>query len=191
MSVTLQAAAAATGNGNPLDVTGAPGAALQVSGTFVGTVIFEQTTDGVAWRRLSVSSAADGTAGTQATAPGTFAAALAGATGVRARVSAYTSGAITVIGLAGGAALPPLAADLPTFLLSQISDAGNAASKNTGTSSSTVALGNHTHTAAMTLVAAAAPATPAANAVVLYNEGGVLKAKADDGFVTTLAGRTP
>lgn len=98
----LQNAAAATGNGNQLDCTSLKSKlSLQVAGTFVGTVTFEASNDGSNWEVIQVSPA-DGSAGTTtATAAGLF---LLDARVklIRARVSAYTSGAISVIASAQG-----------------------------------------------------------------------------------------
>lgn len=99
-NVVMQSAAAATGNGTVMDVAGLAMAAFQVSGTFAGTVTFEGTVDGSNWVSLQVCNAADGSVSTTATAPGVFIAPVAGLQMVRARISAYTSGTITVHGLA-------------------------------------------------------------------------------------------
>lgn len=96
----MQSAAAATGNGTALEVSGCGAAALQVSGTFVGTVTFEGTVDGSNWVSVQVQNVADGTVSTTATAAGVFLANIAGLAQMRARVSTYTSGAITVRGMA-------------------------------------------------------------------------------------------
>lgn len=97
--VTLQSAAAATGNGTALTVEGFGAAAFQVSGTFVGTITFEGQLDGVNWVTLPVMDTS-GARQTTATAAGIFWALTAGLAQVRARVSAYTSGNITCQGIA-------------------------------------------------------------------------------------------
>ena len=96
--VIMQNAAGATGNGAVIDVRGLAGAAFQVSGTFSGTVTFEATVDGSNWVSLQVANIADGSVGTTATAAGIYQAGVAGLTKVRARVSAWVSGSITVRG---------------------------------------------------------------------------------------------
>ena len=102
--VPMQTAAGATGNGVAIKATdaGAGGYAilsLQVTGTFVGTVTFECTINGTTWVALEMSSiGASGTLATTATAPGIWTADVMGLVQVRARVSAWTSGAITVVG---------------------------------------------------------------------------------------------
>lgn len=99
---TLQSAAAATGNGTALDFVdtstdGAEYLTLQISGTFVGTVTFEGSVDGTNYAAVLVSNSA-GSAAATATAVGIFTADVRGLKYFRARVSAYTSGAITVVG---------------------------------------------------------------------------------------------
>lgn len=101
----LQNAAGATGGGTPIETTGGVNGActaltMQVTGTFVGTVTFEGTVDATNWVSLLCTSVTAGSTATTATAPGVVRVDCSGLTQVRARVSAYTSGSITVIGLA-------------------------------------------------------------------------------------------
>ncbi|HWQ32536.1 MAG TPA: hypothetical protein VNQ79_06615 [Blastocatellia bacterium] len=96
-ATTLQNAAAATGNGTALDVSGWYAAALQVSGTFSATVTFEVTVDDTNWIAVRACNLNDGSYSTTASAPGVFAIPLAGVSQLRARVSAYTSGSVTVV----------------------------------------------------------------------------------------------
>lgn len=98
--VIMQDAIGATGNGNIIDVAGLASLGLQVSGTFVGTVTFEATVDDTNWVALQVAAVNTGAISTTATAPGLFWAAVAALSKVRARVSAWTSGAITIVGQA-------------------------------------------------------------------------------------------
>jgi len=105
LAVTMQDAADATGNGNELPLIAQYGTfdevAFQVSGTFVGTVTFEGTVDGTNWVAVEVQSATDvSVTATTATAAGIHFLTPAIYASVRARVSAYTSGEITVVGLA-------------------------------------------------------------------------------------------
>lgn len=97
---TLQSAAAATGNGTSMDVKGMGLVSIEITGTFVGTVTFEGTIDDASWFALGLKTAADGAAVTSAAAPGAWKLPSDGPTlsQIRARVSAYTSGAITVKG---------------------------------------------------------------------------------------------
>lgn len=96
--VTLQSAAAATGNGTALQTAGFGSARLQVTGTFVGTLTFEGTIDGTTWVALEGVNTS-GARVTTATATGLFLFSVAGLMAIRARVSAYTSGSITVLGM--------------------------------------------------------------------------------------------
>ena len=99
MEVPMQAAAAGTGNGNNADVRGFGALAIQVTGTFVGTVTFEGTVDGSTWVAMQFIPIGGGAGVTSVTAPGIVRAECAGYRLVRARVSAYTSGTITATGL--------------------------------------------------------------------------------------------
>lgn len=97
---TLQSAAAATGNGTVFLVDGCRSAMFQITGTFVGTVTFEATVDGTNWATYALSdiSTTARTHATTQTTAGIYAADdLAGLMAVRARISAWTSGAITVV----------------------------------------------------------------------------------------------
>ena len=103
---TMQNAVTATGNGTPLYVTGPAAnpanvigaAGIQVIGTFSGTVTFESTTDGSHWVEVLATNLSDNTQATTTTAAGQFTILLGSAVQVRARVSAYASGSITVVG---------------------------------------------------------------------------------------------
>lgn len=95
---TLQSAAAATGNGTEADVKGLTALALQVTGTFSATVTWEGTLDGTNWIAIVVLNRNAGTQATTATAAGLYLANVAGLALFRARVSAFTSGAVTVTG---------------------------------------------------------------------------------------------
>lgn len=96
----MQNAAAATGNGTVLTVDGYSVATMQVSGTFVGTLTWEATIDQTNWIAVQATSLNDGTAATTATTTGLFRIQAFGLSQIRARVSAYTSGSITVTGRA-------------------------------------------------------------------------------------------
>lgn len=93
----LQDSAGATGNGNVFSVSGYATAAFTVSGTFVGTITFEASNDGgTTWYALNATPINSGTAASTATAGGIYISKVAAIDLVRARVSAYTSGSITV-----------------------------------------------------------------------------------------------
>lgn len=96
----LQSAASAIGNGTVFDVSGYATCVFNVTGTFVGTITFEATSDDTNWVSLNVTQIGAGVIGTTATAPGLYRASVAGVKTVRARISAYTSGSITIAGRA-------------------------------------------------------------------------------------------
>lgn len=102
LTKTLQAAAGATGDGQPLRLAGdAVGGlemvAIQLTGTFTATVTFEASLDGNTWAAVRFTPLATGTASTTATAVGIYQANLKGCAWVRARISAYTDGAVTAL----------------------------------------------------------------------------------------------
>lgn len=73
------------------------GGGIQLSGTWVGTVQFEQTLDsGTTWIAKTVYPALGGAGVTSATANGQWKFACGGETHVRVRCSAFTSGTIVV-----------------------------------------------------------------------------------------------
>jgi hypothetical protein len=75
---------------------GLGGAAVQLVGTFVGTVTFEASVDRQTWRTLNLTPTNSTTAATTATAAGLWLGSVAGLVAIRVRVTAYTSGSITV-----------------------------------------------------------------------------------------------
>lgn len=98
-SVTLQSAATGTGNGTVLSTDGMSAAMITVTGTFSGTITLEGTEDGtnyVSLMRRQVGATDTSTGGITAT--GNFVVNCATMTNIRARISAYTSGSITVTG---------------------------------------------------------------------------------------------
>lgn len=92
-----QNAAAADGNGTAVDVTGYTNLAFQVTGTFSATVNFEATIDGTNYVALSVWDTPTNTRVTTATAAGLFYVAVGALWQVRARISGYASGTVTVL----------------------------------------------------------------------------------------------
>lgn len=101
--VTLQNAAVAVGNGTVLTVTGYGTAVVQVTGTFVATITFEGTVDGTNYQAISATQMGAAVVATTATAPGIYRMSPGGLTNIRARISAFTSGSITVVGRATNA----------------------------------------------------------------------------------------
>ncbi len=96
----MQNAAAATANGTTLPVDGFSVATFQVVGTFSATVTWEANIDQTNWVAVQATNLADGTAATTATAAGLFRIQCFGLSQIRARVSTYASGNVTVTGRA-------------------------------------------------------------------------------------------
>lgn len=93
----LQNAATATGNGQVLDCSIYTAAGLQVTGTFVGTITWEVSNDGgTTWVGILAAPTTTGTGALTATATGIYVVDVGAIEKLRARISAYTSGAITV-----------------------------------------------------------------------------------------------
>lgn len=96
VSGTLQNAATATGNGTPLPVLGLSSVAATVTGITTATITWEATEDNTNWSSVNAVQSGTNTIGTTATANGDYVLSCAGFQQVRARISAYTSGTITV-----------------------------------------------------------------------------------------------
>lgn len=79
------------------------GAAVQLTGTWVGTVTFQATIDGTNWVSILATDIATGSTATTATANSIYKFDVVGLRSVRANCTAYTSGTIvaTINGLAG------------------------------------------------------------------------------------------
>lgn len=83
-----------------LSLTGASGWAIDVRGTFVGTITFQGTIDGTNWFSISVVPAGGGVnvaAVTTTTAVGAWVGSANGMQQVRANMTAYTSGSATIV----------------------------------------------------------------------------------------------
>jgi hypothetical protein len=75
-----------------LSVGGFGGIAIQIQGTFTGTITFEATVQGQDFTAFRVTPVASSTQVTTATAPGLWTASTVGFLAVRARMSLYTDG---------------------------------------------------------------------------------------------------
>jgi len=106
----LQSAAVATGVGKSIEIEGKPATLFQVSGTFVGTITFQGRID-TDWTAIVATNLSDGTTQTTATAAGLYLAPSAGLMEMRANITAWTSGTITVTAHVVDKA-PGLAADV-------------------------------------------------------------------------------
>lgn len=101
----LQDAAGATGNGEEVTCTGNPNGGLSTVSLYVAisntaTVTFEATIDGTNWVAIQGTNLNTGAAASTATATGMFRFTVLGLLKFRARVSAWTSGTVTVHALA-------------------------------------------------------------------------------------------
>ena len=94
----LQTAAGATGNGVTMDVSDFRSVAVQLTGTFTATVTFETSVNGADWIATGLTPAAGGAVSSTAAAAGIWTLAVNGVNQLRARVSAFTSGTVTVVG---------------------------------------------------------------------------------------------
>jgi len=99
----MQSAAAATGNGTALALAEFSQATIQITGTFSGVITWEGTVDGTNWAAVALAQL--GNTSRTRTLTSTTTGLLhyeegAGLRQLRARVSTYTSGNITVTGVA-------------------------------------------------------------------------------------------
>lgn len=99
---TMQSAAAATGDGQPLDMKYYRYATFQVIGTFTGTVTWKASMDdGTTYADIEATPLADvDTPATTATGAGLYRVGPIMCDKILADITAYTDGAITVIGRA-------------------------------------------------------------------------------------------
>lgn len=80
-----------------MDVQGLASAIIELTGTFVGTVIFEYTINGTDWYTLTANIVGSSTTATGATAVGKWAVNVSGFQAIRVRCTAFTSGSINVL----------------------------------------------------------------------------------------------
>lgn len=99
-STTMQNAATSTGAGTALPVTGYTTAVLTITGTFVANIIIEATADGTNWNRVRITKVGSPEVDSHIDTIGLFRLSVTGFTQIRARIIEYTSGSITVVGLA-------------------------------------------------------------------------------------------
>lgn len=104
INAIMQNAATAVGNGTPMECTAATRGAMtvltmQVTGITTATITFEATIDGTNWVAILATNLANDTTATTTTADGIYRITVLGLVSARARISAYTSGTITVTGI--------------------------------------------------------------------------------------------
>ena len=101
----MQNAAVATGAGTAIVCTQADLGAylsvtLQIQGITTATVTFQATIDGTNWVAVLFTNLNDDTTSTSATADGLYRATVLGFNQVRANLTAWTTGTITITGVA-------------------------------------------------------------------------------------------
>jgi hypothetical protein len=84
------------GNNKRLNIEGMTVAAINITGTFVATVVFEYTINGSDWYSLSAKVIGDNIFESGATAAGKWIADVAGFSSIRVRCTAFTSGEIEI-----------------------------------------------------------------------------------------------
>lgn len=96
----LQNAAVANGDGALYSLAGCEHIVICISGTFSASIHLEATVDGVVWHEVAARDLTSTNANDKAktlTVPGLFACEhLGGITSFRARISGYSSGAVTI-----------------------------------------------------------------------------------------------
>lgn len=98
--VTMQNAAVATGAGSSLPVDGRTTAAIQVTIAGTATITFEGQVGSGTMTAMPFINLVTGAVSTTATATGIYVANVAGLSNVQARISSWSSGAVTAIGQA-------------------------------------------------------------------------------------------
>ena len=103
--VVMQNAVTAAGDGTVLPCVGVSGGAfttatIQVQGITTATITWKATIDGSNYVAIQATNLNDGTEATTATADGIYRITCIGLTNIMADITAYTSGTITVMGVA-------------------------------------------------------------------------------------------
>jgi len=96
-NLTMQNAVTANGNGTLLNVNEYATAVLEVRGTFSATINFESSIDDTNWYPV-LATKNDGTISSSCTTVGLYEIKVAAWKSIRARVSGYVSGNVTVVG---------------------------------------------------------------------------------------------
>jgi len=100
-TATLQNAAVANGNGSSFTVTGYATAVLFISGITTATVNFEASNDaGTTWAAINAITLGASTVATTTAANGLYRINVAGLNLIRARISGWSAGTITITGVA-------------------------------------------------------------------------------------------
>ena len=96
---TLQSAATATGNGTAIDVANYDTVGIQVTGINGDTITWEVSIDGTNWVGILAAPVTTGTGALTTTTNGIFVLGVTGLAFLRAKISNYSAGSITVIAL--------------------------------------------------------------------------------------------
>lgn len=104
ITAVMQNAATAADNGTSIECTGGTRGAMtvltmQIAGISGDTITFEATIDGSNWVAVQATNLNSGSAATTATANGLYRLTVLGLLSVRARISTYSAGTITVNGI--------------------------------------------------------------------------------------------
>lgn len=94
--VQLHAAAVATATGETIPAETRSVVMFELSGTFAATVTFEGTVEGSTWIAIRAMRMSNGNMATTGANADLYRAVVTGLKTVRARISAYTSGSLTV-----------------------------------------------------------------------------------------------
>lgn len=97
--VIFQSAAVALGNGAQIDVSSYDSAGIQATGISGDTITWETSIDGTNWVGIRLAPTSTGTLALTATSDGIFVLDCSGLALLRARISTYGSGTITIVGL--------------------------------------------------------------------------------------------
>lgn len=97
IGATLQNAATATGAGSTLDTSRSSVVTFQVSGTFVASVQLQGSLDGTNWTTLTCYDPTSGNPVGTVSSTGLWKCNVNGIPAVRANISAFTSGSVTVV----------------------------------------------------------------------------------------------
>jgi len=92
----ISTATAGVGNAATWPIENAPSVTMAIGGTFSATLTFEATVDGLTWFAIGAVKLSDNTIVATTTATGLFGFTNTGLQAVRARCTAYTSGAANV-----------------------------------------------------------------------------------------------
>lgn len=125
ISETLQNAAEATGNGTAFDVDGYGVGRLVVSGTFSATIVPEGSIDGTNYFAIPVVDISTGVSALSITAKGNYLVNCQGLSNIRARISDYTSGTVTVLARVEKGSIPAGTGLIGKVGIDQVTDNAN------------------------------------------------------------------